>query len=652
MIATLEHTHQAAQRRLNCESLLALQGDQKVSGINNNLKVVDVDNDFTVAMVGTLLARRTGSSWSLFIGRGSNKAYGFKIDAFNDSDGYIEMGQHTSNRAYIRPGTKLRRDALQLIWVTYEAVSGELNCYINTEHINLATVQKGNLAGVDVYNGEDAIIELNASTATNKPNLYGHIYVFSGIQPPNLGRLVHRDTGHLATDTLRRACVAHYMPDRQGLKLWDMSAQYNYLKENLQKYPPDNLSNFSTSSAVSYDAADDRLSFYAPDSATINSTSSVRMEALRPGNAYRVEVDVENYEGGQLEVRLNSRMSQNRNPVEGTNVYYFTQNRYSYEVSGQPSFTSRNGGRFDITRYKIIPLTEPMIDPYHADLINFTPEQVDTAAGTNTAYLDFYNKTILRPFVDSDQDGTPDQPLVEQSSFLPPLVNALQFDASQSQYASVANFNPTKEQGYTFVWSGKLDSTSANNVFFWKISGNNFVGFRSEQGATFGIRIYYGRLFLTPTLNNNSASDFHQYVISIDTGAVIKLYIDGGLIYTGQGDPTKLLGFDEVPVNATLNDLNAGGQCAQQGIAKGIITPRQVIELWNNSLLANPKSTWRNLDWQLLPNSNSIQDDGAGNYTLADNSPQNHTITLSGFKAANLDPQDPAYALTPINSLR
>ena len=292
---------------------------------------------------------------------------------------------------------------------------------------------------------------------------------------------------------------------------------------------------------------------------------------------------------------------------------------------------------------------------YHATLQNFTPTQVDTQAGTNSAYLDFYKKTILKPFVDTDNDGTPDQPLIEVQSGLPPLRNALRFDASQNQYASVANLNVTKEKGYTFLFT--LFYTPGNQTFllYKRDANSNIFGFLQRPNGELQISYYLNGSGSAPEAIKNGfglKAGLNQIIISL-FNVQLTMYQNGRVIQQkstfdfdlGYDSPVDLFGRTGRP------EFALQGSAAQTGIAKGVITPRQVAELWNNSLLANPKANWKNLEWQIYPNWNKI-DGSTGNYSVADSSPQNHTINLSGFTAANLDPQDPAYALTEINSLR
>ena len=305
------------------------------------------------------------------------------------------------------------------------------------------------------------------------------------------------------------------------------------------------------------------------------------------------------------------------------------------------------------------------IAAYHATLQNFTPAQVDTAGGTSDAYRDFYDKSILKPYVDSDSDGTPDQPLIEEKSGLPPLRNALRFDASQNQFLSVPNFLPTSDDGYTIVCTCKLDTAlPSSTMHFWNKQSNRTTGFVNPDGS---VNMFHSNASGGPGFTTaNTKVDYtniNQFVFTVkenpnSLGNPSKSIWVNDRLVAPSGATGGMVGFNELTGNFTIGYYTASGtQRYFDGylsvwVAKGIATRSQIAELWNNSLLSNPKTSWKNLDWQLIPDFNSINDDGAGNYTLTDSSPQNHTINLSGFTAANLDPQDPAYALTEINSLR
>ncbi len=663
------------RERVNVDSLLAFDGVNQYAdaGVNNNLIAPFSDKNLPKAIsffiqvpkgvdvtdfpVFSILYDDAGSyyGYELRLNNYSRNRFGFKSQWVSNNQGRF---QNLSVQA---------KGSLYHVFLNL-ADYNNMELFVNGQRRSFINV--GQNSGTVTVDGVTPTLYLGYSPWQNKyfHGLLGHVSFHNDTLTETEIRSIHRHGGLIPTST-HAACVAHYVADREGLVIWDVCPQYNYAKESLQKYLPDNLSDFSTGSSVTYDQLDDRLTFSDPDSdSTSVSSSSQAMEGLRENNKYRVEVEVENYQRGQLEVRLNSRMGQNRdNPTNGTNVFIFTQNRYAGEVVGRPTFTCRQGPQFDIVSFKIIPLTEPVLDAYHATLQNFTPQQAEGSG--QDAYLDFYDKTPLRPFVDSDGDGEYDQPLVEKSSLLPPLQNALRFDASQNQYAGTsAVFTPSNEDGYTFLYTIQANQktgplvSAADNVNNLRISTDVL---RYNQGGVQAPQINFrvdqaGVAQYTHVLSGYDidVSKPLQIIISWK-GSKILFYANGRLV--AERTTSKTLGFDSINQPLYINNdsfnLASGSfvgtrKTLQLGIAKGIITPRQVNELWNNSLLANPKTSWRNLEWQLLPNFNQINNDGAGNYTLTDNSPQNHTINLQGFTAANFDPQDPAYSLTEINALR
>lgn len=249
--------------------------------------------------------------------------------------------------------------------------------------------------------------------------------------------------------------------------------------------------------------------------------------------------------------------------------------------------------------------------------------------------------------------------VLEKFSLLPPLHNSLRFDAAQNQYASVSGFTPSKESGYTIVCAIQNSSPpsavehlfSMNSASFRAYYTPTLIALSNSTGVGGGgVLSYSGNIDFT-------SISLLTFTIRLDhdnTKAFSQIYFNDRLVAEGGGTGTYV-GFDELSGLLKIGRNTAGddynGNILLFGIAKGIITPRQVIELWNNSLLANPNASWKNLEWQLLPNFNQINDN-SGTYTLTDNSSKNHTITLSGYSAANIDPNDPAYSLTDINSLR
>ena len=515
----------------------------------------------------------------------------------------------------------------------------------------------------------------------------------------------HRQPGYAPKST-HESILAHYVADREGLYFWDVVEQYNYAKP-APAYGSDGSYVLDTQKQLINDG--DYLEFELV-SVPIATAQFYRigLYTYLPGGEEDVSQDgtiavtqtnsqtIQIYEKGAYVGAIGSNQTGYRIRFykQGNTIVITRIDTSGTETTARTETVSDVGNYYPclqllgqtplvanvnvngtpvvwnyLRKAKIddasgLPYKSNSLDPHHATLQNFTPQQVDTEAGTQDAYLDFYDKTILRPFVDSDNDGTPDQPLTEKASLLPPLVNALKFDAASNQYASVSNFVPTKEKGYTYLFATyAIPTNSLEKGIFSKrgTSGNRIVAVFNFPSA--------GDLFLVnrtsssaqsatfPALLIGDLNNLHQFVITEQQGE-LSLYKDGRLVQT---KPTWTLhsGFDMIDGDlyiATDDDYltsrELDGMLIQLGIAKGIITPRQVIELWNNGLLANPKASWRNLEWQLYPNWNQIIDDGSGNYSVADNSPQRYAIPLTGFTANNLDPNDPAYSSTPINDLR
>ena len=230
-----------------------------------------------------------------------------------------------------------------------------------------------------------------------------------------------------------------------------------------------------------------------------------------------------------------------------------------------------------------------------------------------------------------------------------PLTKALKFNGA-NQYGSVANFNPTKEKGYCIILTvANISTKSVQTDLSKRGAGNSVLAFNARDTNGDGTLelLLQSRSTNDPSTQSVTQSlpidylKIHSFILNLHPNRKVDWYVDGRLIRSGFND-WQPVGYDELSNDFTIGgssfDLTSTTYFSQKeylqvGIAKGIATPSQIIQLWNNGLLANPKKSWNNLEWQLYPNWNQILDDGAGNYSLQDSSPQNHTIDLSGFDA-------------------
>jgi hypothetical protein len=241
--------------------------------------------------------------------------------------------------------------------------------------------------------------------------------------------------------------------------------------------------------------------------------------------------------------------------------------------------------------------------------------------------------------------------LIEKKTLLPPLRKALQFDGIDD-YASVLSFAPGKENGYTCFFSIAMDKQTnwglqtiirlndfGTGLYFNSSGGINYIHLGSFQPAN---RI---------ELPNVDFTRIHHYTV-IFLGNGYKIYFDGRYI----GSSSAI--FPDLTTNTSFiigsfpgQSYSLSGLLAEFAFAKGIATPKQIIQMWNNSLLAQPRKEWRNLDWQLLLNFNHIIDN-AGTYEIENLGSAGGNAVLSGYSSANIDPADPSYVLTDIDSLR
>lgn len=246
---------------------------------------------------------------------------------------------------------------------------------------------------------------------------------------------------------------------------------------------------------------------------------------------------------------------------------------------------------------------------------------------------------------------------LEKASLLPPLRNALKFKASASQHASIPlSFDNAK--GYSVVYCvANLSVISASLIWNKQITSGDFQATFSNGNITTAMG--NGGAGSAPVPHDTSFP-FQMICATIEPvaggGCRTKAYSNGRKVY------------DQFGINVTLKETantanslfltrRAGGTNTMNAtflmfcICKGVVTAKQAAEMWNNSLLMQPKKEWSNLEWQLLPDFNQIIDT-AGVFSLPNNVSVAGNLTLSGYTANNLDPLHADYALQSINSLR
>jgi hypothetical protein len=258
--------------------------------------------------------------------------------------------------------------------------------------------------------------------------------------------------------------------------------------------------------------------------------------------------------------------------------------------------------------------------PYHATLQNFSAAQ--HTGDAQSAYKDFYTKADLRPYVDSNADGTPDQPLIEKASLLPPLRKALRFQSSAAQTMQCGNLG-------------------------------------SVQGIRLAVKLdAINQLLLS--LDNTAGTTFQVSAGSLTAGASIaglQIYVDGTLRTAAQAGATlndlklhdvvllfNAVSASDVRITAADKRIIALSTLTSQ------ISRKEIVKLTNNTLFAQP-TTQEQSRYGAIYNFNQIIDN-AGTYELQNLGSAGGNAVLTGYTAANIDPADPSYVLTDINSLR
>lgn len=612
----VQNSIQGRRARVNAESLLAFNGVNQYAnaGNNTNLNALDVNKDFALCYWVNLKTTVSGQA-TLFDKRQGNKRFGLRIQSnflrFDLSDGI-------NARSFILQKA-IQANNYVFVAINYLSNNKTISARINTVELATSIQDVGNSPAINsIVNTAPLFIGGVSNGYANVA--INHLTFFNRTLTETEIKLIHRPGGYLPQST-HAACVAHYVTDRQGMKLWDVVGQYNYAKQirRLSQVDAEFLTGHTWGLGEGFSIANGKLIFSGASGGRGASVTFTGQTLQFVADSIELTVVVNSYSNSSGStagfIGIQYGTGTGNELIIKQSGSYTAQLNYLGDGGSTPIRvrSGRGDDRFEIESITIKHATNPELEAHHATLQNFTPQQVDTAGGTQSAYLDFYDKTILRPFVDSNSDGIPDQPLKETSSLLPPLRNALKFDGA-TQYASVANFNPTGQKGYTIIVSFEKPITldGFKGILVSRGTGTFFIG--GNNNGSFDIFFFSSSATVQFVFPGKDLLNINQLILAIEPSAnttkLVSFYLNGRLLQ--KKNVVQLNDFSTINSALRIGD-DAGGSnrkisasFASVGIAKGIITHRQVIELWNNSLLANPKSHWRNLEWQLLPTLNEI----------------------------------------------
>ncbi|HEY8936700.1 MAG TPA: hypothetical protein VIM65_15835 [Cyclobacteriaceae bacterium] len=299
---------------------------------------------------------------------------------------------------------------------------------------------------------------------------------------------------------------------------------------------------------------------------------------------------------------------------------------------------------------KITPLTA-----YHGDLINYTNDEVGiTNPLIQTAWQNIY----------TNQPAS-----MEEHTSLLESTKALKFVQANSHYLSVADFNPTKEKGYTYLIQFALNADRVFQVgkddpLLAKMVDSDFSRLKYLAGEN-GTKNYYWVDFA------NSAASLVRRNSSLNTDLskpTLAVCVDADTFYGFDKEAysgfnfvdrifNPMQGWDEIPGNPDLFIGRIGttsryldGYISFVGIWKGVLKSYQVANIINNGFISNASSEIM-ADCQLYLCFDEIIND-AGVYKIKDWSPLNRTVVLNNYSLAEITPGNAAYKLIDLDSLR
>lgn len=298
----------------------------------------------------------------------------------------------------------------------------------------------------------------------------------------------------------------------------------------------------------------------------------------------------------------------------------------------------------------------------HGDLINYTNEEVGLVDPLlQTAWCNLYLKSTNTEVLER--------------------VNALRFNGT-NQYITVADFNPTKEKGYTIITGWCLNSNRQFNLFRDVVYGkrNTYSTKVKVHGGNPGVNkeMYFfhysaGQDFIgdsTIYLNTNLSKPMMFALQERDhlelgephyDGYINgKFFVNGHKVSSFTNSSNRIVGFDEITGDfyigsdnitvASAIDCYFNGYIFFVGVWKGWLSEADILNITNNTL---PLSIASHLmdDCQLYLNFDSIIDD-SGTYKIKDWSPQNREVILNGYTADDVNPAHADYKLFDLDTLR
>jgi len=303
------------------------------------------------------------------------------------------------------------------------------------------------------------------------------------------------------------------------------------------------------------------------------------------------------------------------------------------------------------------------LEAHHGQFINFSDaELAKTDTYTSSAYVDLYSKQTFAPFVDTDENGTYDSPLIEKKSLLPPLQNALRFDGVSQYLSFPASYTPNTNVGHISAsFIGQDFPIDLFNILLGSIgrgmslfvNGSGEIETRLEFSATQNRSKYAFPNGQTATVELNT---INSLVWACD-GSKWLVYLNGILLTQLSSIATARYFFQDLRLVASFGSLEVTiASVSTNNYRKQIIldfhlgdylpTRQDVAEWHNNSLLGN----WKG-QASLKYNFNQITDD-AGTYKILDQSGNGNDAVLTNYTANQADPTHKEYQAIPIEALR
>jgi len=494
---------QARQDRVNADSMVSFDGVSQYAsaGVNPNVSLaLQKDKSFTISVFCQLNSDANHNLLFTSDTLGLNQGIEFSYSTTSGGRWYIQMVCLTGVYQFYIPFSQYIHKLVHLVFC-YDGTTKTGQYYINGAVIPTQSYKTN--TGFSTIPAHELIISEDTSARNRWSGYISHLLICNRTATPHEIRHIHA-FGGLLPSSLHSAVVAHYpCTHAEGDVLVDVTDQYNYAKDlgvvKSANYHANKrflvngavASNYTEGDRLTHDPASPNAS-----NAVYNGDSSVY---VGKGEYVRIKLRLHSQQRADARLQVQQFSSANGGvyislPVVNTTTDFEANIQNEGTVQRKLDVVWQLGTDCDIEILEWRKSTTPVgyLDPYHAQLRNYTLEQHTGAV--QTAWKDFYTKNPYQPYVDSNDDGIADVPLTVKKSLLPPLSTALQIQAVSKAQRMQLDGSLTESKGgemHFFLYLDRVPS-GAERYLFTSQHNSSQTHFYIQNGKRLKFENLYG----------------------------------------------------------------------------------------------------------------------------------------------------------------